>query len=416
MTDDSVGRMKVFVSVLQNSRRIRYSYFFYQRAPDSVKAGLIVLYGLKCYLSLARRHDSEQHLLFFASYPNEHRVLSHAREKLSTIPRGEVTTSLTNVFRLTAISDLFSFMPSSVRLFRFAKRLIRKHEFMPACRIFSTLTYYMRFKRLLDNDVKAVFIACQYSPECLGLAAAAHNAGRKVVFTNHAIASGETHYVAPLYADLVAVNSPAMADIYQRHSPHKLNIVPFTMAEPQRPMRVPNRNGDTLTVGIYLTALTDETRLQQIVREFSRIASIGLIFIRTHPAQVVNADLSVTPCAGVPIEISITAPLHEDIARTNIAVCGNSTVVVEILRGGKPVLYDHRLDDIISDYNGYAARELVMPYPQTLDEAVFEQMQQHYLSDNWHETMRYFDCGYHADEREIERGFTAAFVSIMQQS
>ncbi len=52
-TDDSAGRMMVFKSVLRNSRKIRYSYTLYQHAPSAVKAALIVLYGLKCYLSLA---------------------------------------------------------------------------------------------------------------------------------------------------------------------------------------------------------------------------------------------------------------------------------------------------------------------------------------------------------------------------
>ena len=404
------------MSVLRNSRSIRYSYNFYQHSPGAIKAALVVLYGLKCYLSLFRRRNCEALLVYFASYPNEIRVLDHIRNNLQAVAHNEITISLRNCFRFAALTEIVAFLPASTRLYRFAKRVVRKHEFMPACRIFSTVAFYMRFKRLLDEEVKAVFIACQYSPECLGLAAAAHQAGKKVLFTNHASATGETGYVAPLHADLVAVTSPAMADLYQRHTPHQLDIVPITISEPQQPLRALNRDSDALTVGIYLTALTDEARLQEIIADWSRFPSIGLVFIRPHPAEVVKADLSGITGTRVPVEISTRIPLREDIARTDIAVCGNSTVAIEILRGGRPVLYDHRLDHLVFDYNGYAAYGLVLPYPETIDDEIFEQIQQHYFSEHWHEKMRYFDGSYQKDERAIAQRFAAAVARVMQQA
>jgi hypothetical protein len=408
--------MKVFMSVLRNSRSIRYSYNFYQRSPRAIKAASVVVYGLKCYLSLFRRCAGEPQLVYFASYPNERRVLRHVRNNLQAAEHDEITISLRNCFRIAALSEFVAFVPASARLYRFARCLVQKHDFMPACRVFSTVTYYMRFKRLVDEDVKAVFIACQYSPECLGLAAAAHRAGKKVLFTNHASATGETGYVAPLHADLVAVTSQAMADLYQRHTPHELNVIPFTVAEPQQPLRALNRDSHTLTVGIYLTALTDEARLREIVADWSQLPWVGSIFIRTHPAEVVNADLSGITGTRVPVEISSTTPLREDIMRTDIAVCGNSTVTIEILRGGRPVLYDHRLDHIVFDYNGYAGHGLVLPYPETIDDDIYEQIQRHYFSGHWNEKMRYFDSGYQGDERAITQQFAAAVARVMEQT
>ena len=404
------------MSVLHNSRRIRYSYIFYQHSPRAIKAAAVVLYGLKCYLSLFRRHAGEPHLVYFASYPNERRVLRHVRNILQAAAHDEITVTLRNCAKLTAVTEIVAYIPASVRLYRFARRLVQKHEFMPACRIFSTVTYYRRFKRLLDKDVKAVFIACHYSPECVGLAAAAHRAGKKVLFTNHATATGETGYVAPLHANLVAVTSQAMADLYQRHTPHELDIVPITISEPQQPMREPNRNSDTLSVGIYLTALTAEDRLQEIVADWSRLPAIGSVFIRTHPAQVVNSDLTGITDTRVPVEISNTMPLREDIMRADIAVCGNSTVAIEILRGGRPVLYDHRLDHLVYDYNGYAGYGLVLQYPEIIDDDIFEKIQRHYFSEHWHEKMRYFDSSYQNDERAITQQFAAAVALVMQQA
>jgi hypothetical protein len=408
--------MKVFMSVLSNSKSIRYSYIIYQHSPDAIKAASVVLYGLKCYLSLSRPRNSDPQLVYFASYPNEHRVLRHIRGNLQTVAHDEITISLRNCFKIAVFREIFAFLPASTRLYRFARRLVRKYEFMPACRIFSTATYYMRFRRLLHEHDKAVFIACQYSPECLGLATAAHQAGKKVFFTNHANATGETGYVAPLHADLVAVTSQAMADLYQRHTPHELNIVPITIAEAQQPLRAPDIDNGALAVGIYLTALTDEARLQEVVRDWSSLPCVGSIVIRTHPAEVVNADLSGVGSTRVPVEISSSMPLQEDIERTDIAVCGNSTVVIEILRGGRPVLYDHRLDHLAYDYNGYAGHVLVLPHPERVTDDVFEQIRQHYFSESWREKMRYFDSGYGKDERMIGQQFAAAVARSLQQA
>jgi len=285
---------------------------------------------------------------------------------------------------------------------------------MPACRIFSTAAYYKQFSRLLDEQVRAVFIACHYSPECLGLAAAAHKAGKKVLFTNHANGTGESGYVAPLHADLVAVTSEALADLYRRHSPGDLNIVPCTLAEPQDAMQVPNPDNGPVTLGIYLTALTNRTRLQEIVAEWSRLPSLESIVIRTHPAEVVNADLSEIGSTRVRLEISHANPLTEDIRRTDVAVCGNSSAAIEILRGGRPVLYDHRLDTLVFDYNGYAGRGLVLAYPETICDGVFDRIGQHYGNEAWRRTMRYFDTGYQNDEQAITSRFVAAVSLALQ--
>ena len=285
---------------------------------------------------------------------------------------------------------------------------------MPACRVFSTVTYFGRFKRLLDDDFKAVFVASQYSPESLGLAAAAHQSGKKILFVNHASATGETGYVAPLYADLVVVTSQAIADLYQRHTPTALNIVALAIGEPQQALQIPDRNSGALTVGIYLTALTDQARLREIVMTWSQLDSVALIFIRTHPAEVVNADLSAITGTRVPVEISKRKPLRDDVARTDIAICGNSTVAIEILRGGRPVLYDHRLDHITYDYNGYLGSGLVPPYPETIDDTIFDLIQAHYARGDWNEKMRYYDCGYQQDEQAIASRFAAAVERVVQ--
>ena len=131
---------------------------------------------------------------------------------------------------------------------------------------------------------------------------------------------------------------------------------------------------------------------------------------------MVNADLSDIVGRNGPVGISDFRLLRDDIDRTNIAVCGNSTVTIELLRGGRPVLYDHRLDKLTYDYNGYAGHGLVLNYPETLDESFLDQIRQHYLSKNWLVKMRYFDSGYQTDETEMLRRFQGAVLRILQET
>ena len=415
--DTAEGRMNVFRSVLRNSRPIRYVHAVYEASPLAVKAALIVLYGLKCYLSLAWQYGRDQPLLFFASYPNERRVLDHMKSNLPEVHHGQVSILLRNCIHIRVITDTVNFLPNIFCIYRLSRRLARRYPFMPACRILSTVTFYMKFKSLIsDRPIKAVFIACQYSPECLGLAAAAHRAGLRVLFTNHANATGETGYVPPIHADLVAVTSRAMADLYQRHSPSDLLVVEVPMDAPQSPITVPAEDRSGLVAGIYLTALTDEDRLRALVRDLARLPAISDVFIRTHPAEVVNADLSAVTTGGRPVEISRGRPLPDDIARTDIAICGNSTVAIEILRGGRPVLYDHRLDGLVYDYNGYVGQKLLPACPEHIDEAIFDQIREHYLDPDWTERMRYFDAGYQADEEAMLDRLQAAVVEIMDRA
>ena len=413
-TDNSEKRLDVFRSVLQNSRKIRWAYQLYQMSPASVQAALVVVYGLKCFLSIAMVKDARFPLLFFGSYPNERHVLDHVRRNLDTIDHGEVTISLRNCLRLEALPNLLVYGQAVPRLYVYARKLVARHSFMPACRIFSVLGYYIRYKLVLANtDIRAVFVANQYSPECLGLVAVAHQSGMKVLFTNHANATIENTYVPPIYADLVAVTSRALADIYQRNSPKTLNIVPLPMALPQRAIRVPTAQDRKLVAGIYLTALTDLDRLQFIASELISLRAIETIFIRPHPAAVVTPDLSGIVAGGRPVEVSNVRTLSEDIARTDLAIVGSSTVAVELLRGGRPVFYDDRLDGLIHDYNGYLKGGLVPAYPETFDETLFGDLAGHYLGKDWVEKMRYFDVGYQQDEAAMLEEFRARVTDVV---
>lgn len=413
--DDSAGRLTLFADVAQKNVVIRLAYVTYECCPDFVKSLLLLLYGLKCYLSVNSSVAEKAEIAYFASYPNEIIALGQVRRHLSARPAGTITLARRNCFRIGSLLSLPAYFATVVQLRRIASRLAGRFHFMPACRIFSTTTYYLRFRRVLQrHDAKAVFIANHYSPECLALAAAAHRLGWKVLFTNHANATWEGGYVPPLYSDLAAVTSQAVLDVYLRHSRKNINAVFVPLPSPQRAMRKLDGPGQPITVGIFLTALTNMERLHAVVGQLEAIPEVSRVLIRPHPVKVINENFSALCRANDRTTVVRGITLFDTLAQCDVAICGNSTATVEILRGGVPVLYDGALDAIPYDYNGYIRASLIPPIPDVLDSAGLRAVHQFYGNPAWAATMRYFDAAYQQDEAAMYQRLDDAVRHFLQ--
>jgi len=164
------------------------------------------------------------------------------------------------------------------------------------------------------------------------------------------------------------------------------------------PMRNSVDPGRTVTVGIFLTALTNMKRLHALVDQLESNPRVERILIRSHPVKVVNEDLSALSARGDHVVETSAMLLSENAGLCDVAICGNSTVTIDLLRGGLPVLYDADLDELAYDTNGYVSHDLVLPLPPELDEPAFQSLNGFYGEPSWVATMRYFDAGYQQDE------------------
>lgn len=413
--DGSPGRLTVFTDIVRKNRVIRTAYDFYNSAPRFIKCYLLLLYGLKCYLTAHWRGAANADIVFFASTQNEQVALAHIRRHLTGFVAGQVGLSKASCFSLDSLRALPAFVARAPRLQRVARRLARRCDFLPACRIFSTITYYLRFRRVLEAcGARSVFIANHYAPESLALAAAAHRSGRKVICTNHANGTWQVGYVPPLYSDLVAVTSQAVLDAYRTQVPEGLNAVFVPPASPQRPMRAAVGPAKRLTVGIFLTALTRMERLHALVGQLDANPAVARVLIRSHPVKVVNDDLAGEVARGGHVTDSSHLALFDNIALCDLAICGNSSVAIDVLRGGVPVLYDGGLDAIAFDCNGYLRRNLIPTLPDRLDGAALAAVGRFYGDPAWPHVMRYFDAGYGADAAVMFRALHDALLAVVR--
>ncbi|WP_193370394.1 hypothetical protein [Pelagibius marinus] len=415
--DASAGRLSVFDDVVRKNFYIRFFYALYEKSPGFLKTTLLIIYGLKCYLSVNWASRAEGEIAFFASYPNERVALDHLRRNLPELSAAELTISRRNCLGWPALAALPAFLACVARLWPLAARLSRRLHFMPACRVFSTTAFYLRFGRLLkQRRAQAVFIANHYSPECLALAAAAHRQGGKVLFVNHANATGNKVYAPPLHCDLAALTGQGVLDAYMENGRPPVNAVFIPPTSPQAQMRSHFNPEGGLSVGIFLTALTDMARLEALVAQLLESPRVARVLIRPHPVKVINEDLSGLCTADGRVQETGGSLLIDDVRLCDLAICGNSTATIEVLRGGLPVFYDAALDSCGHDLNGHLHRKLVPPLPERLDEAALEAVAAFYDDPDWLGRMRYFDASYRGDEAEMFRRLAVGIRETLQDS
>lgn len=415
--DASAGRLSVFADVLRKNFYVRFFYALYAKCPGFLKTTLLIIYGLKSYLSVNWGPGPEGEIAFFASYPNERVALGHLRRNLPDLSDAELTISRRNCLSWDALWALPAFLACVIRLWPLAARLARRLHFMPACRVFSTTAFYLRFGRLLkQRRAQAVFIASHYSPECLALAAAAHRQGKKVLFVNHANATGDKVYAPPLHCDLAALTGQGMLDAYTQNGGRPVNAVFVPPASPQAPMRNHFNPEGGLSVGIFLTALTDMARLEALVAQLLENPRVARVLIRPHPVKLIKEDLSGLCTPDGRVQETAGTLLIDNVSLCDLAICGNSTVTIEVLRGGLPVFYDAALDACGHDLNGHLRRNLVPPLPERLDEAALEAAEAFYDDPEWLGRMRYFDASYRGDEAEMFRRLAVGIRETLQDS
>ena len=64
--DASAGRLSVFDDVVRKNFYVRFLYALYAKCPGFLKTTLLIIYGLKCYLSVNWGPGPEGEVAFFA--------------------------------------------------------------------------------------------------------------------------------------------------------------------------------------------------------------------------------------------------------------------------------------------------------------------------------------------------------------
>ena len=397
--ESSATRAAVFAEIKFKNPLVRLVDAVYARS-GVLQPLALAAYMVKSAFSYRPSAAADAEALAVAAFDNER----HAVDRLAAlVPDVRIDRLLPRRGHMLAPGQLgaaLHFVGALRRSWPFLRRLARRHSFMPAARIASALACYIRFSRAFAerSGLQAAVVASNYSPDALGLAAAAHRHGRRVVYVNHAPVPANGALVPPVLADLAVFYGDTIRRTYERHSRCTAQVALIGQPGAARPMAWQE---SPRTVGIFLTALTRAEAVEKLVDAIAASRPDLRILIRNHPVALLKSSFADLSARHRNLTVTIGNPLDEEIAACDLVFCGNSGVAMNVLRGGRPVAYLAALDALRFDYNGFVESNLVCAVPGW-SEMLYRRLRAFYENPAWRDVMRGFDASYGMDPLRLE--------------
>lgn len=410
--ETSSTRSAVFEEIKRKNNIINIVENIYSRSKvTTFRKIMLFLFMLKCVLSVKPQIPKTTEIVSTGSFANEF----HAIDRIMGIAPGFIFAVLeprkSHALHPRQLVTALYFLMAMPSMWSVFGRIAKRYEFMPACRMASTIGYYMLFRRSIRSAprVKGVLLASNYSPDAVALSAAAHSCSRKVVYTNHAHIPLNGPYLPPVLADLSIFSGEIIRETYQQRSQCNNDVSLIGVDNPTAVMSWKKR---PFSIGIFLTALTNVDAIEKLAGEILELGADIMVNIRHHPVSLLHTDLTPLITRFPNARITAGGPLEDDIADCDIVLCGNSGVALNVLRVGKPAAYCAALDALPYDYNGFVANHLV-PEIDSWRQDTYEQLREFYTQPTWHDVMTRYDASYGQDIDTLEADCQQAIIKCL---
>ncbi|MEM6909800.1 MAG: hypothetical protein AAF494_14090 [Pseudomonadota bacterium] len=400
--ETSAGRAAVYEEIKRKNPVYRFVDALYVAAgPRFFQPFLLFIYMLKCVMSVGPSTGHDAQVVAISNFPNEHKTIERVAALVPGVQLLRMAIARKHVIRLSSLLATGRMLASFGRLWPFLQALARAYSFMPAARIASALAFYVRFSRLFADrpELNAAVIASNYSPEAVGMAAAAHRMGRRVVYANHAPVPANTEVIPPVLADCALLYGEMTKKTYEDRSRCAAEVA--LIGQPGTAGAMEWRE-DVRTVGIFLTSGTRIDVLKSLIATIRLSLPTTRILVRQHPVTLLKTDFSGLELGDQNVELTIGNPLDDEIAACDLVICGNSGVAMNVLSGGRPVAYLSSLDGIMFDANGFVASRLVYSMPWWSDD-IYARLKGFYQAPGWKAVMQNYDASYGVDIEGLHR-------------
>ncbi len=400
--ETSASRTAVFEEIKAKNTVYRLVDSLYEKSGALFFQPLVLfLYMLKCALSVGPVDDGDAEAVSISHFDNEHKTIARVAALVPGVNILRLTLSRQHIVGLAQARIALRLLGALRRVWPFLCTLARTHTFMPSARIASALAFYMRFSWMFEERkaLGAAIIPSNYSPETVGMAAAAHRYGRRVIYSNHAPVPANSAFVPPVYADCGLFYGRKVTETYQDRSDCTAEVA--YIGQPGTAHEMVWRD-EVKTVGIFLTAGTKVDVLRSLIATIRIDLPEARVLIRQHPVQLLKTDFSDLALDDEKVELTIGNPLDDEIAACDLVICGNSGVVMNVLSGGRPVAYLSSLDNLVHDANGFVASRLVQSVPWWTED-IYDRLRAFYQNPGWRGVMQSYDAGYGADQDTLRQ-------------
>ncbi len=398
--ETSIGRANVFEEIKKKNALYRLVDTIYTKSGAHFFQPLFLLiYMIKCVVSLGPSKVGDAEALAISNFDNEHKTIDRVAALAPDVRLVRLTVARSHVFSLAGLKSALRMIGSAGRLWSFLRLLTRAHSFMPAARIASALAFYIRCSQFFveSKGLKAAIVASNYSPEAVGMAAAAHRHGRRVVYSNHAPVPANGTIVPPVLSDCALFYGSETTQTYERRARCTAEVGLIGQPGTSRAMEWLE---SIETIGIFLTSGTKVDVLKSLVATIRVDLPKARIIIRQHPVTLLKTDFADIGVDDPYTKLTIGNPLDEEITACDLVICGNSGVALNVLSGGRPVAYLSSLDGIKFDANGFVESRLVLSVPWWTED-MYDRLKGFYQTPGWQSVMQTYDASYGVDLAQL---------------
>ncbi len=351
---------------------------------------MIACYGIATSLMLSAR--GEGHILATAVMPNEWRTLRRiaafigAERIVTVIRRPDWGTLLFVGNALLRPRKIWQYV-------RIVHRINRRYPFMPACRMASTLHYYCRFHSILTRGKwRAVLVTSDYAPDSMGLASCATRLGIATIYAPHAFVPPDS-FQPPLRFTLSVLEGRKMQQLYEQKGPIIGEVVYIGIEGTYRPMNLTRLAQHGMRIGIFLSLPVDAEGLIRVISDVRERFSPEGILVRPHPVSIAALDIPKLVTSYREVRVTRGTTLEQDVSACDLAIIGNSSAMLQILRQGVPAIHSPYLESTPPDSNGFVADGIVPSYPSMRD-ADIAAIQAFYAQPDWETAFKGYDAYY----------------------
>lgn len=185
----------------------------------------------------------------------------------------------------------------------------------------------------------------------------------------------------------------------------KIYVIPRERGDFARD-RLATPRGKGINVVIYPTSRVDLNGLRHVLSELKSNNAVTKVFIKQHPASLVNLNEVVSTYAPTLID-SIPAQDH-------VALVGNSSVVIELLHQGIPVYQNFDFDPVQPDYYGFVRRGLTIPVAHAELSTIF--WRPYELNDTWREAYAHWNPPGNTADLDQQTAFAQEMARLAQEA
>ncbi len=234
----------------------------------------------------------------------------------------------------------------------------------------SYLSFSLSFRDPKAVKPKLFVVANDHSPVQVALSMTMKDAGVPRMYVQHAEVSSS---FPPLDFEISVLRNQVSLETYKRIGP--ISGSAFVIAReisPPNAERLKVLRGKPIRAVVYPTARVIPDSINRLVAALNQNPDIEGVAVKPHPGSSPPLD----EVLAEPAEMLSSLPDTD-----HIAIVGNSSIVVELLRKGVPVYQNFDFDPVMRDYYGFVSRGLTPEVPtDRLSEQFWEPYQ---LGEAW---------------------------------